>query len=118
MMHDALAEGAVLLPGTVTTTHGSVVVGNAPGDQEVTVDVGAVTDGSTITIRYLARVAPVLVKHASATLVSGGGFPREVLSDDPQTTDVGDPTATAVQCPGQGGQGACCEPLDECWWTR
>lgn len=112
-VHDSLPPGSALVPGSVTTTHGTVVVGNVPGDEEITVSTGDVPPGSTVTIRYVVKVAPVIANQASVTMVSYGGFPLPQLSDDPETEALVDPTLTVLQCPGQQG-GQCCGPLDEC----
>jgi fimbrial isopeptide formation D2 family protein/uncharacterized repeat protein (TIGR01451 family) len=82
---DTLADANLtLVPGTVTSTAGTVTVGNGPTDTTVVVDVGDLARGENVTISFTALVNPdlpagVLVTNSSDlawnSLPAGAGRP-------------------------------------------
>lgn len=89
--------------GTVTTSLGTVVVGNLPGDTSVQVDVPSIDAGETLVVNYQIQVPlpypdgntspEELQNQARATS-------KELLpidSDDPDTADIDDPTIVPVE---------------------
>jgi len=89
---------STLIPGSVTTTQGSVAVGNSAGDAQVTVAIGTLT-GSTVRIEYSVRiVAPV---PAGVSQLAHQGEARRLgillgMTDDPDLPGSSDPTVTPL----------------------
>ena len=88
-----------LLPGSVSTDHGTVTSGNAPGDTTVAVQIGDLPPGQTATITFRCTLDPSLppgttVLSAQAQ-TTGANIPPDA-SDDPATPEPGDPTTTRV----------------------
>lgn len=54
---DPLAAGLELVVGSVTSSAGTVVVGNNPGDVSIEVDLSVLALNQTLTITYQARIA-------------------------------------------------------------
>ena len=54
---DALSPNLRLIAGSVTTTAGTVTLGNAAGDETIAVDLGTVAADGTAVIRYRAALA-------------------------------------------------------------
>lgn len=90
------------LPGSVTTSLGTVVLGNGPNDTQLEVSVPSLPDGETLVITYNVQlplpypdgmsVPEELINQAEADA-------KELLpivSDDPATGDVDDPTVVPV----------------------
>ena len=90
-----------LQTGSVTTDSGSVVSGNAGGDLTVEVSMGDLGGGQTAEMRFEVRVPdpfpPGPAEVAIQGLVTGIGV--KLLTDDPGTVAVGDPTRTTVVPP-------------------
>ena len=105
----ATAEGVVftdtpdpntaLVVGSVTTTQGVIPQGNTPGDTTVTVDIGDILPGVSVTINFRVTIAnPIpegVTSVANQGLVSGANVPN-TPSDDPDTPAVDDPTITPL----------------------
>jgi uncharacterized repeat protein (TIGR01451 family) len=96
---DAIGEFRV---GTVTSSLGTVVVGNLPGDSSVQVDVPSVAAGETLTVTYQVQVplpypdgntVPEELQN-QARAISKELLP--IVSDDPDTGDIDDPTVVTV----------------------
>jgi fimbrial isopeptide formation D2 family protein/uncharacterized repeat protein (TIGR01451 family) len=87
-----------LVPGSVTTTQGAVTGGNA-GVPPVTVAIGALPgNGGAATVRYRVTIAPLpagVGQVANQGVVSATGE-IDVPTDDPETSDPNDETATPV----------------------
>lgn len=99
----ALDPHLALRTGSVSTSDGQVVSGNAPGDTVPTVAIPFLAPGETVTIEFEALAvdasAAQLSEVASQATVTGPDVEAEP-SDDPDTEADDDPTRTPV------GQGA------------
>lgn len=88
---DALADAALaLVPGTVATTAGRIVTGNAAGDATVAIALDVLAVGETVTVTFSAVVAAVappggtVLNTATAafdTSPGDGGRPGSVADD-------------------------------------
>ncbi len=90
-----------LIVGSVTTSQGAVLQGNAPGDTSVQVSVGHIADGESQTITFDVQIATPFPAGVSQITNQGWvsastGLPVEILTDDPATPEFGDPTITPV----------------------
>ncbi|HEX3526777.1 MAG TPA: hypothetical protein VH988_06900 [Thermoanaerobaculia bacterium] len=104
-----------LVPGTVSTQQGSVVAGNGVSDTTVEVDLGLLPAGASAVVRYrllVAGVTPNVRQVESQTDILATDADATV-SDDPDTPEPLDPTATpvghgpsVVSVPTLGGLGA------------
>lgn len=86
-----------LVVGSVTTSQGSVVSGNAGGDSTVSVNVGDVNVGGTVTITFDVLVGAPTTDPATISKqgsVSGSNF-ATVVTDDPDTGLVSDATTVS-----------------------
>jgi hypothetical protein len=104
MVDSGVDPNAELVVGSVSTDQGSVTTGNTPGDTDVSVDVGDINAGSTVTIMFDFKVtfgASGGTIECQAT-ASGTNF-MDVLSDDPAEPGDADPTITAIPTLGQWG---------------
>ena len=86
-----------LMPGSVTTTQGTIVKGNGAGDTSVIVEVGTIAPGASVTITYDARVCtciqyPVEITNQGFVNTPDGSTP----TDNPNTSNPGDPTTISV----------------------
>lgn len=97
----------VLVPGTVTTSKGTVEVGNHDLDTQVVVNVGTIAPNGRELVRISFDVqirprvnSPILRNQALVTTNSddvGGSAPNlPFISDDPATPGVADPTLTEL----------------------
>lgn len=116
---DELSPGLALVAGSVTTTHGTVLEGNSPGDTRVEITSMATTSGATAVVDFDALVLPQAENQGhfrleSAPLLAGDWAQtyrsRQIPTDDPSTLPPGDPTRTQVAC----GLAGCEEALDAC----
>ena len=111
---DAPGPGGRLVAGSVTSSHGTVVLGNAAGDTavEVTGLEAAGADGAFIT--FDVEVEAVIVNQGVAVLdrnIVNGAFATAVEpTDDPDTKADDDATVRAVGC----SLGRCEEDLAAC----
>lgn len=99
---DVPSADTALVAGSVTTSQGTVDVGNAGGDTDVAVSIGTLAASQDATIVFDVVVADpfpngvdVVVNQAT---VSGSNF-GSGLSDDPDTQAAGDATTTLVISP-------------------
>ena len=96
---DTPDSNTALVVGSVTTTQGSVTMGNNAGNSTVSVALGQLPAGSTATITFDVIVdnpLPASIESvANQGLVSGDNI-TPVSTDDPDTPDEGDETVTPV----------------------
>lgn len=94
-----------LVVGSVTTTTGTVTIGNSPGDTSVQVTIGDMNLGATVTITFQVQLAAVLppgtTQISCQGTVTGTNFPPQP-TDDPATADPNDPTTNPVVTGGGG----------------
>jgi uncharacterized repeat protein (TIGR01451 family) len=94
---DTPSDNTTLVVGSVDTSQGTVTLGNSPGDTAVGVNLGTIAgNGGTANISF-----NVTVKNNGSTLVSNQGTVSGLnisptLTDDPNTTQEGDPTETQL----------------------
>lgn len=100
MLYDGLDPNVTLVIGSVTTTQGAVISGNAERDRFVQVNLDTLTgDGGSATVAFRVGVniplpggVAIVSNHA---VVSSESIPSSV-SDDPTTPGEDDPTVTSV----------------------
>jgi large repetitive protein len=100
MLTDTPGAHTTLVAGSVTTTQGTVTVGNLPGATSVTVNLGtlvATTGQATVnfTVKLDKPFPPGVTTVSNQAVVSGSNF-TDVVSDNPATTPPGDPTVNVV----------------------
>jgi len=104
-----------LVPGTVSTQQGSVVAGNGVSDTAVEVDLGLLPAGASAVVRYRLLVSRVTrnVRQVESQTDLLAADADATVSDDPDTPEPLDPTATpvgrglsVVSIPTLGGLGA------------
>lgn len=98
----AADPNGVLVPGSVTTSKGTVVDGNQSGATSVTVAVGSIGARSSAAIAFAARLADPLPDNVAstalqATVTATGLDPGK--SDDPDVFGVDDVTVTQIAVP-------------------
>jgi uncharacterized repeat protein (TIGR01451 family) len=99
---DTPDPNTLLLAGSVTTTQGSVTLGNTAGDHAVQVDLGMLAGGggqATVTLRVrINSPLPAGVTHIrNQGLLTGDA--TETRTDDPSTSAGGDSTQVRVTAP-------------------
>ena len=96
---DDLDPNTALVVGSVTTSQGTVTVGNGAGDISVAVNVGVLAAAGSVTITYQAVVAnPVpagVTQVVNQGIVSGADFPN-TPTDDPTAAGAANATVVAV----------------------
>ena len=98
-LSDALDANVAVIPGSLTTTQGTVIDGSSAGDRTVVVDLGTLGVGATATVRFRVRVRdplPLGVASIANQAVVSGSNTGAVGSDDPATAPVGDATVTRL----------------------
>lgn len=100
ILSDGLDPNVTLVIGSVTTTQGTVLSGNAESDRFVQVNLGTLPGrGESATVTFRVGVNTPLPGGVTAivnrALASGDNFPGFV-SDDPTTPATDDPTITVV----------------------
>ncbi len=102
VFNDTPDANTTLLVGSVTTTQGTVDIGNTAGDSAIQVSIGTLAGGNGATISYgvvindpLPAVVTTIVNQGR---VSGSNF-TDVLSDDPVTVAVSDATIDQLRAP-------------------
>jgi len=94
--NDTLDPNTTLVTGSVTTSHGSVVLGNSISDTRVSVNVGALGPGQTAVIAFDAVIRP----DTLATLIANQGVVRtpggDTPTDNPDTPAPDDSTDVPV----------------------
>lgn len=97
--NDPLDANATLVIGSVTSTQGTVVQGNNPGDTAPQVDIGALPVGQSVTILFhviINNPLPTNVTQISNQgFIDGSNFPS-VPTDDPDTPTADDPTQITI----------------------
>lgn len=99
MFSDTLDPWSALVVGSVTTSQGTVVVGNSGGDAAIEIAVGSIADGGEVTITFAAVVAPGI--PATVMSISNQGSAMGANVDTTPTADpaVGGPTMTPIAQP-------------------
>ncbi len=96
---DMLDSNTDLIAGSVRTTVGNVVVGNANADSSVEVFIGTLPVRRQVTITYLARIAspldPNVREVTNQAIVTSTNHP-DVPTDDPVPPGSQDPTSLPV----------------------
>lgn len=88
-----------LIPGTVTTTSGTITAGNAAADATVEILTGPLSAGETVTVTYKAVIDDPLdptLEFAAWEGVVYGPVNVEATTDDPETFEYPDPTRTRL----------------------
>jgi len=98
--NDTPDANTTLVTGSVTTTQGTVTLGNTAGDTSVTVDVGTLTaGGGSVTIVFRVTVNSPLpagtTQVSNQGLVTGSNIPDQV-TDDSDTPAPNDTTTTPI----------------------
>lgn len=92
-----------LIAGSVQTDQGTVLLGNSSDDSKIQVDLGSIAGGGErVAITYQVRVnsvLPVNTLQSQAQLKNNSPTNSNIIvvSDDPDTPEVGDVTLTVVQ---------------------
>jgi len=88
-----------LVVGSVTTSQGTVVDGNAAGNRNVGVDIGTLAPNARVTISYRVTIDkpldPTIKRLVNQGLVSSKELPP-IPTDDPRTPTPGDPTVVPI----------------------
>jgi uncharacterized repeat protein (TIGR01451 family) len=96
---DTYDENTTLVTGSVTSSQGTVSSGNGEGDAEVSVEIGSLADGDSVTIVFEAIVNDPLpdevTEVANQGFVSGDTL-TNLPTDDPETDLADDATTTPV----------------------
>ena len=96
---DVPDSNTTLVAGSVQTSRGVVTIGNGAGDGSVSIAVGSVTAGNPVTITFRVTInTPLPVGVSQVTnqaSVTSAELPL-VLTDDPSTPALSDPTITVV----------------------
>ncbi len=89
-----------LVVGSVTTSAGTVSLGNTAGDTSVQVQIGDIAISGTVTVTFDVQLIepwpPLETEVVCQGTVSGGNISDEP-TDDPDTKDDDDPTVTPVE---------------------
>jgi hypothetical protein len=87
--------------GSVQTSQGSVTKGNTAGDASLSVTIGVIPAGASVTISYMVTINSPFVRSIilNQGTVNSNELPP-VPTDDPSTTQPGDPTSVVIP-PGQ-----------------
>lgn len=96
---DVPDANTTLVVGSVASTIGAVVRGNAPADSDVLVTIGTLAGGASLTVTFDVTINDPVTNNATQVfnqgLVSGNGLPDEP-TDDPDTPVDDDPTGTPI----------------------
>ena len=98
VLADTPDPNTTLVAGSVTTTLGTVTLGNGPGDRSVSVSIGALPSAGSATITFQVVVAdplPENIRQVANQALGSGNFPT-TPSDDPDTPAANDPTITPL----------------------
>jgi uncharacterized repeat protein (TIGR01451 family) len=99
VLDDAPDTNTTLVVGSVTTSQGSVTIGNTAGDNTVQIDMGSVAATATITITYDVLINDPLptgvTQVVNQAIVDSTELPP-VPSDDPTPPGGDDPTVVPV----------------------
>jgi RHS repeat-associated protein/uncharacterized repeat protein (TIGR01451 family) len=103
---DTPDPAARLVPGSLTSTAGTITDGNDPGDTTIGVDLGGLAAHALVTIRYRIDTSSTptgTLLTNQATVTADGGL--RVESDDPTRPGAADPTRWTVGDDEGGGGG-------------
>jgi uncharacterized repeat protein (TIGR01451 family) len=92
-----------LVVGTVSTTQGTVLAGNAAGDTGVVVALGDLDPGEEAVVTFQVAIDEELPPEVTEIVCQGEATAQgldPILTDDPDTAEVDDPTRTPVAQPG------------------
>jgi hypothetical protein len=95
----ALDPHSRLQAGSVSTSDGTILVGNGPGDSSPVVAVPLLGSGASLAITFRVTVASSLppdLENLSAQATVTGGDVAPAPSDDPDTPEPLDPTLTPI----------------------
>ncbi len=98
--NDTPDGNTTLNAGSVTTTQGTILTGNGPGDISIQINVGTLISGVTVTVSYVVHVNPgvaigtVLLNQGT---VSGGNFANVVTDDPGNSNGSNDSTGITTQ---------------------
>jgi uncharacterized repeat protein (TIGR01451 family) len=98
IFNDMPDSNTTLENGSVQTNLGTVTKGNTAGDTSLSVNIGALPVGASVSISFRVIIKPVplgVTQLANQGIVSAGNSPT-VLTDDPDTAAPGDPTITPL----------------------
>ena len=99
IFNDAPDSNTTLVNGSVQTNLGTVTKGNTAGDTSLSVDIGTLPVGASVSISFRVTInTPVpagVTQVANQGIVSASNSPT-VLTDDPDTAAPGDPTVTPL----------------------
>jgi large repetitive protein len=99
IFNDAPDSNTALVNGSVQTNLGTVTKGNTAGDTSLSVDIGTLPVGASVSISFRVTINTPLpagvTQVANQGIVSAGNSPT-VLTDDPTTPAPGDPTVTPI----------------------
>jgi uncharacterized repeat protein (TIGR01451 family) len=87
-----------LVAGSVKSSQGSVTKGNTAGDTSLSVDIGVVPAGASVTITFQVTINSPLTREIifNQGTVNSTELPP-VLTDDPTTPAPNDPTTTVIK---------------------
>lgn len=99
---DTPDTATTIVPGSVTTTLGTVTTGNQAGATSLAVNVGQLDVGLSATIQFQVRVnapvAPFRYVILNQASVTGSNF-QQTLSNDPRSAAALDATGIGIQLP-------------------
>lgn len=93
---DPLAPNTTLVVGSVTTSQGTVTSGNAVDDTSVTVEVGAIIVGDSVTISFEVTINADATGQISNQGTVSSPPTGPTPTDNPNTPAPNDPTVTPV----------------------
>jgi uncharacterized repeat protein (TIGR01451 family) len=99
IFNDAPDSNTTLVNGSVQTNLGVVTKGNTAGDTSLSIDIGTLPVGVSVSISFRVTINTPLpagvTQVANQGIVSGGNSPT-VLTDDPDTPAPNDPNVTPI----------------------
>jgi len=99
IFNDAPDSNTTLVNGSVQTNLGTVTKGNAAGDSSLSIAIGTLPVGSSVSISFLVKINTPLpagvTQVANQGIISAGNSPT-VLTDDPATPAPNDPNITPI----------------------
>ena len=99
VLADPLDPATTVVVGSVSTSQGTVTIGNSAGESTVEVAIGEIAAGADAIISFDVKVRsplPAMISEiANQALISGANF-TTVPTNDPDTLAAGDPTATTI----------------------
>ncbi|MBX3052028.1 MAG: DUF11 domain-containing protein [Caldilineaceae bacterium] len=96
---DIPGNNITLVVGSVQTSAGTVTTGNAAGHKTVSINVGTIPGGGSVTITFRVTINDPLPAGVTRVLNQGEVSSEQLPTrptDDPDTTATNDPTATPV----------------------